>query len=75
MARHPAHHRPEDRYGLFSRRRHFCQISAAGIAIALPMYFDAAETLALQQDMNQKPALHYDVTHRRGERRVWVQLR
>jgi len=39
------------------------------------MYFDVAEVLALQQDMNQKSTLHYHVTHRRGERRVWVQLR
>ena len=46
-----------------------------GMLMALPKYLDAAEVQALQQEMNQKSALHYDLTHRRGERRVWVQLR
>jgi hypothetical protein len=46
-----------------------------GMLIALPKYFDAAEVQALQQEINQKSAFQYDVTHRRGERRVWVQLR
>lgn len=45
-----------------------------GRLIALPKYFYAAEVQALQREMNQRSALHYGITHRRGERRIGVQL-
>ena len=46
----------------------------AGMLITLPLYFDAVAVQALQQDINRQSVRHYDLTHRRGERRVWVQL-
>ena len=45
-----------------------------GRLIVLPKYLDAAEVQAVQQEMNQRSAVHYDITHHRGERRIWVQL-